>query len=111
MKFLLLLIFLAASSPDKVFGSCLDDCGKSVSQNEKSKSSDSVHSDSTGDDHQDKNCSCPIHSHHCCSHISLASYSHASYTRVDTIKPNLGAYDRQLLLEPFLDSLFRPPIS
>lgn len=104
---------LAASFPDQLFSPCFD----IISMH----SLDTVSNGASGDhtiedlskksaDHQGEECDCPVHSHHCCSHIAFVNVQ--SFTKIiifQDISVSKTLYVNQILSEPFLDSLYRPP--
>lgn len=114
MNLLLIAMLVLASSPDELFGSCFDSFEAKSYQVGTSSDQTHItyvdsHSDNTSDSNHD--CSCPIHAHHCCSHISLmSSVRVAEVTFSDEISAAKLFYNAPFVSEPALDGLLRPPI-
>lgn len=114
MNCFLVLVLVLASSPDEVFGACLDECGNNSSQITTSQGkSFSLNTQHQSDDDSSSNndCTCPIHSHHCCNHILIVGSSRSTemVNKPEVLVVSL-LYIAPFILEPSLDSLLRPPI-
>lgn len=115
LNYMLVFILVAASSPDEVLGSCIEDCKDSASQFEtvsKNSISKLVEKQKNSDSHSDHDCNCPVHSHHCCNHVSFVSFSYPSAKNViPPVQSTSHLHVEPFLSEPSLDGLLRPPIS
>lgn len=115
LNYMLVFVLVAASSPDEVLGFCFENCKDSVSQFEtvsKISVSKLEKKQKNSDSHPDHDCNCPVHSHHCCNHVSFVSFSYPSAKNVFISAQNVNhLYVESFLSEPALDGLLRPPIS
>lgn len=117
VNLLLLVILTTATLPDEVLGSCFEDCSQAVSQSDMdSDSSDSIYasvdheSSSQGQSHPSHDCNCPVHAHHCCSHMFFANLiKPIKLVIVNKDYLDQLAYVKQFITEPSLDGLYRPP--
>ncbi len=112
-------MLVAASSPDEVLSTCFENCDPSLSQSDTNSKFSEQHiadfdsgEQSSRDSHQNHDCNCPVHSHHCCSHITLASFPHPKPYLVPLSLNSLRHfYVEAFLTEPTVDGLLRPPIA
>lgn len=115
LNYILVFILIAASSPDEVLGFCVENCSDSMSQYEitsKATLLESKQSQKNSKAQHEHDCQCPVHAHHCCSHISLISFSNPSTMSIDLLTQKINYfYLDPFFSEPALDGLFRPPIS
>lgn len=114
LNYLLVFILVAASSPDEVLGACFEDCESSVSQTDTAfdqtiqKMTDMK---KQSDSHPDHDCNCPVHSHHCCNHVSLVSFANPSAVyALGSVIAVKHLFVESFMSEPSADGLFRPPI-
>lgn len=115
-NFFLVIIVVSASLPDEVLGFCVENCNDSpsvqlqiISKKSILESSKSQKNSSSQHEHD---CQCPVHAHHCCSHISLMNLPRPATLNAITNEPNTHHfYIEQFISEPSLEGLLRPPIS
>jgi len=117
VNLLLLVILTTATLPDEVLGSCFEDCSQGISRSDTgSQLEDTAYTSvddqnsSQSQSHHSHDCNCPVHSHHCCSHMSLANLiKPIKLVIVNKDYLDQLAYVKQFITEPSLDGLYRPP--
>lgn len=114
LNHIMIVIFIFASSPNEALGFCFEDCEDSILKSDlisdiPLSSSNKAPSSSS---HPNHDCTCPIHSHHCCNHVSLFIAGSSAEFGLDAIHQAAKySYVEILFLEPFIDGPFKPPIS
>lgn len=116
LNFFLTLVLISSSLPDKVLSFCVENCNDlAISQFKiiaKKSILESAKSKKNSNSQHEHDCQCPVHSHHCCSHISLMSFARSTTLNTTTNEPNIHPfYIEKFLTEPSLEGLLRPPIS
>lgn len=112
----LVLIFTTASLPNEVLGFCVENCNDlAISKfqiNTEKSISDSAKSQKNSNSQHEHDCQCPVHAHHCCSHISLMNLARPVFLKTVTNEQNiLHFYVERFFSEPSVEGLLRPPIS